>query len=646
MFALGLWAASKTDDATIYVTALREQDIEAKILNSPIMQECQGRISQAQSQGDATKGELRECFEQVMNAADDEDVEKLAGDFNLDSLNFEATKSAEAIREYLSHRLSSALYGKDYEKKRLREKRLVGQNQFLKLYKAQISKNLVMEISQYCLENVGVVANPGALLLFEQDPQDSQKRQLFKVDLFQKDSENKTYSAIDPSPSLEQRRPIATGANFWDQIAEYRYCPSFDDDRQSPCWYENARNQEMISALKEKELELAAGHDPKVLGQRYLFCSTQIVKNMCEIYRCNNVYTTESLEKNRKRCLSEYGINVTRQSSSFSLEVSDQASKKGQLACGLISKVETYKKTLEAIEEIEQGNKELKDYTGIDMVEAGFHAGAYDGTKKTDSLSIDEVTSISSKELVNEAQELKNINEDLKDLKQKCIDANSGALNAQDPDCAELSNGINAQNMAQIEVATEAQTEAYLRRVRELNEENDPEKLKEFLIKHGLHEYVEKMDEFPVNELVKLIEDKYRSERQALINNMKDRFYAQTRIKKENEDKSGQNISQVATEQIDEIEKHTQRLETLINYSNIVSSYLELKDENDPSGETFANTGSRAVEAQGYQEHASDEAAKYDIYFQDTQSSTDNAAGFSAQGSFIDSILGFGEAEP
>lgn len=660
--------AQAQDEASIYVTALKEEQIDEKILESEVFQDCKKKIGEVQDlTSDLGKDAVRECLQSKLGGVSDEQLKEFSSGMQLDSVGFKDTKNAKSLREYLDKRIFEAIHGKgSHDKKKLKEMKFVDQATYLDLYKTQISKNLILDVSRYCLENVGIKDEPGAFvsrLVTDQAstkeanlPENAEKgKKSFDIAfkklsdgkeasltlVYQKvaDTSGPVWKTIDP---VEDNISTLGGkATFWDNIQEYKYCPNVTSSQASdPCHKSRARNQEQIELLKNQELNWAQA-DSQLIQAKYLTCSTFMIKNMCELYRCNNVYgpgsTSILYNKPAAGICSGFGITLKDASGGVSLENSS-GDKRGQIACNMMERIEGYKKTFDSIVEVEKKYNELKRKGTTVSLDTLFKKGQYDRK------NIDDITSISSKELVEKVSSYEENKKTAEDLEEKCFQ--DGKFLYQDEECKALGGELDGEDLAKVQLDTEAETALYLERIKKLKEGGDNEELKEYLIKHGLHDYIPNLEDGSISpdQLVQLISDKYKAERKALINNMNDRFYSLTKKKSDKADDAAATVSdikKVAEDQVAEIQQHKDRLETLFNYSNIVSSYLQAKDE---QGEVSQNTRARQIEIQGLKEHDQDEAQNYEMYFSDSEDSNSDAT-LSAQGQFIDDILGVGAKE-
>ena len=673
--ALGL---AIEEDPSLYLTALKEGQIEEKILESEVFKSCQAEIASAGDlTTDAGKEKVRECLQNKLSDVSEEQLNDFSNAIELD-VAFKENKNSKSLREYLSKRIYNAIHGPNaYENKELKNRKFVDHALYLELYKSQLSKNLILDVSRYCLENVGIKGEPGTVITAagaDAQSQSQTKKGQVSTDVAFKRmikgetnasitirhqklaqiSDPKNMQGIDglPSPQVETL-DASNAVNFWSKIEEYRYCPKLNQSNKSdPCYKERARNQKQIEFLKDRELAWADANSDNI-SAKYNACSNTLIKNMCELYRCNNVYnenSTSILHKEpAKKVCPLYGVNTPGGTNSSlspkveSLDV-DVDKNRGQIACNLMKRIERYKTTFAAIEEAEKKNQELRGAaTGV-ATNVFFDKGNYDRK------NIDDLTSISSKELVQKVSAFGETQKTGEQLKEKCF-SEDGQFNSADPECASLGGEIDGEDLAKIQLDTEAETAIYLERLKKINT-GDKEELKEYLIKHGLHDYLSSLEDGSIDpdKLVELISDKYKADRKTLINNMKERFYALTKKKKEskNADDSlatNADLANVAEARVEEIEQQKDRLETLYNYSNIVSSYLQAKDKDD---KTTENTRARQIELEGINKFGEDaEKQTYEQYFSQTEESKDSAsdASISAQGEFIDNILGIGATE-
>jgi hypothetical protein len=115
---------------------------------------------------DATK-----CFEDaIKNKNSLQEIAAISDKLNLEAYKLIPSKTVQEVTKYLSNKMYKSLTGIDYEetdvKKRIeslkfnKNKKIVDQKQFIILYKNQIAKNVMTEVSRFCLEDFRVKTPP------------------------------------------------------------------------------------------------------------------------------------------------------------------------------------------------------------------------------------------------------------------------------------------------------------------------------------------------------------------------------------------------------------------------------------------------------------------------------------------------------
>ena len=177
---------------------------------------------------------------------------------------------------------------------------------------------------------------------------------------------------------------------------------------------------------------------------------------------------------------------------------------------------------------------------------------------------------------------------------------------------------------------------------------DDDESIKEYLIKNGLSKYIDRVGE-DNDLLAKLIADEYKSQRAALKKSMMDKY---NRIKEEKNAagaSAGPSIEeqegQIAEESISNLEKQKERIQTLFQYNNVISSYMSAELGDGEDAEKTDLSYIRQYELEGMNEFGNEDTkAKYDEYSKTLQGDDDRSASGNEQMSvdlgFIDSLLG------
>jgi len=658
-----------SDNSKQYLARIKAKEIENHLLDSENYKQCYDKITQSDPSlsSDDIKRDVRQCLSDEIKNAQDEDIEKISGTLKIKDVSSSSAKTTDSLKDYLQERIHDAIHGEgSYQNKKLKELKFVDQKQFFTLYEAQIHKNITLELSKYCLENLGTKNGPGnflnlaasadAVTEINKKMEEGKVVGIDEISLYKEyklatiDNANKKHNLVkfwEPNitPASDNIYDKSVDAKkFGNVIQEYNFCPKLNTtDTNNPCYYTKARDSKMINHLKKYELDKAKAN-PEQLAQRFILCSKVVIRNMCEVYRCNNTYDWSAADnteigKKVKYCKDELGLTgPTTTASTDTLDYSDR-DPNGKIACNLMTRLNDYKNTIDKIAKIKNDlNNDFKVTSGFAVgttFKDTYKMGQGDGETK-----IDEITSIASKELTNKVDQF-NKNEE---LAKRCKN-DDGSIKLNEEECRNL--GIGEEDINKLKSASfqaEAETEAYLKRLEEFKGKNDPESLKKFLREQGMGNYVDKVGQLADDELIDLLKSKYRSDRQAVISSMNDRLYDII-----NKQDTAQINDQVVSDKVEEIDDNKERVETLFNYTNIVSSYVVLSSQ-DSSGDQSqrGNNAARNLEAQGIDTYGDDaDKAQYqDFFASDTNSdSGDGSDNFYSTSSLINDIGDFATAD-
>lgn len=106
-----------------------------------------------------------QCFKDALVGKNSpEEIGQIADKLNLQAYKLIPSKSVQEITKYLSNKMYKSLTGIDYEendvKKRIeslkfnKNKKIVDQKQFIQLYKSQVAKNILSEVTRFCFEDL------------------------------------------------------------------------------------------------------------------------------------------------------------------------------------------------------------------------------------------------------------------------------------------------------------------------------------------------------------------------------------------------------------------------------------------------------------------------------------------------------------
>jgi len=349
---------------------------------------------------------------------------------------------------------------------------------------------------------------------------------------------------------------------------------------------------------------------------------------MCELYKCNNTYDSNSPDEEKKYCAGLFGITVSDTSADASISLKS-GNQKGQVACNLMQRLQEYRIVLKGIKDIQEDNKTNKVRGGVayNTVFKDLYNGAGKGMK-----SIDKLTSIGSKELSENVSEISNAKENAKNLRKECFseDKSSGLWTlksdaASNKKCKVLLAKLDQSKFDTIEIDTEAKTAMRMKEISNLSGDD----LNEFLDKHGLKEYKDRLgkiadDPAKVEQIKNLVAQDFKAKRMALLDGLRAKYAKERKIKVGAEDKqdltdNDQLKTDTALKNLADMEQHKKRVATLFEYSNIVSSYLTVRDKDEKV--IGSNSTGRQLEVKT----SDNESIKK--YFSDDNSEESNSGG-------------------
>jgi len=654
IFSQNILAASPSKkEVDTYLEAIKEVEVNQQVLGLPQFKECKSKYED-DFKKDATsaKQNVQECVEKKFKEIEESDKDafvKLAKSIDLKSYNPEAAKSSTSIREYLSDRIRKSMQGDNYEEARkgLAKRKYVSHNDFYQLYMEQIGKNTLLEVSKYCLENFGFsdkeyIVNVEPIL--DSDPLTYEG---YKVKVLEstpdKYFDDKGESLVKMTPNLIgidlPTSPLIYGKinNFrFDDMVEYQLCDLKSKD-ECKKRFDKLPFRSLAEAIKLKEAEFQLAKNKKLgvnfLKSRYAICAAHIVRNMCDVYKCNNIYNSDSPESKKEICRNpsligaSWSGNPNPANSSISLKSNNP---KGSIACNLVNRLEEYRYILKETEEIKKDNLQNGAVSGFSILNS--FDGQFDSQKE-----INKLTSISSEELTTKVKSINSAEEDAEKLRKNCMDENvNGEWQLKkdaltNKDCELLMAKTNQQEFDKIELETESKTEIILKQLSRLKD--DAKYFDEFVKIHQLTPEDLKDED----KIKAIMEQEYKSKKMALVDSLNQKYLKEKKLDTSKEDKQTIELqNDIANQSLAEIEQHKKRVQNLFNYSNIVSSYLTASEKDKSGnivGKEMKNTISRDLELK--------DNLNEQKYFSDSDGSSGSSSGSSFNyASAIDSMLG------
>ncbi|MBT4790103.1 MAG: hypothetical protein HON90_00905 [Halobacteriovoraceae bacterium] len=658
------------EEISTYLEAIKEKKDEELLIASPQFSECSEKLEEFRGKtDDETNQKLHDCVEdKILGDGTDQDADKkmleVSKKLSLNSYNKHAAKSSTSIREYLQKRLKKAIYGPESlenKKRKLKEQNLVNHDVFYQLYAEQIGKNTLLEVSKYCLETFGYgdpfdgnlihmkstgtkdqkgndIAWPAYVSVIKKNSSVAGAKNFDDQYVLKDELETGPDQYLLSSSTKIKHQKAWSSLSLWrnhDQIKEFEVC-TFENKEQCDKHFKDANGKKIrdyrplkiVELLKEAEFKFSTDQDKSLIKNRYLFCASTVIKNMCELYKCNNTYDSNSPDEEKKYCAGLFGITVSDTSADASISLKS-GNQKGQVACNLMQRLQEYRIVLKGIKDIQEDNKTNKVRGGVayNTVFKDLYNGAGKGMK-----SIDKLTSIGSKELSENVSEISNAKENAKNLRKECFseDKSSGLWTlksdaASNKKCKVLLAKLDQSKFDTIEIDTEAKTAMRMKEISNLSGDD----LNEFLDKHGLKEYKDRLgkiadDPAKVEQIKNLVAQDFKAKRMALLDGLRAKYAKERKIKVGAEDKqdltdNDQLKTDTALKNLADMEQHKKRVATLFEYSNIVSSYLTVRDKDEKV--IGSNSTGRQLEVKT----SDNESIKK--YFSDDNSEESNSGG-------------------
>ncbi|MES2528585.1 MAG: hypothetical protein V4598_15990 [Bdellovibrionota bacterium] len=167
---------SDTEISNKIISSARDLENQRILEGIPDFQTCKQRFQfQKGENTDALRQrsalQATQCFKDALQGKNSpEEIGVIADKLNLQAYKLIPSKSVQEITKYLSNKMYKSLTGIDYEesdaKKRIeslkfnKTKKIVDQKQFIELYKSQIAKNILSEVTRFCFEDFRLEGAP------------------------------------------------------------------------------------------------------------------------------------------------------------------------------------------------------------------------------------------------------------------------------------------------------------------------------------------------------------------------------------------------------------------------------------------------------------------------------------------------------
>ena len=507
-----------------FMTVVKDVEVERLIGSEPAFNKCREdskfKPGDNKQVRDANINKATGCFKAFLEKKSEADLKKLASNLKLEEYGLTQSKNVNEITSYLSGKMHKALTGvsptdKDFGKQKWEDKKIVDQKVFIELYKNQLVKNSLFEISRYCFENLRKISGPTTSTDFASYWGDE--------NITVKDG------PIKGVPVVTMNINDLTDVGDIDGKNIYFDGKLMNVDLKD----EKVVYEKLVSGLTSGANKIV----PKLYEDFFPFCRA-VIAPLCKIYRDSKPATPKP------------GDPVV------------QIPTRGASSCLTMTKLESIRTTLRNTEKVAKQFLEMED-KGTFALKMLKNPKVF-GQDASDA-SLDELTSVGSADFLKEAD-----NDKLSDLETKC------AKNSQDPECEEFLKINDGLDKATSTIETEMilKRELETARVKKLNGQS----LKDYLKENGHFDLLERMaltgtdqltDAMVEEEIRKFYDAKAAAEIEAL------KFKVGKR--QMNEDEAGKiDKNDQIKKNITNSKEERVRLAQVVMFNNIITSQLNL----------------------------------------------------------------------
>lgn len=154
-------------DGKNIVAQIQDLEVEEMLKQTSEFQECRKMYDIQPGESDESKNNklkaAETCFQKKLKNKSVKDLEKLSDQLNLQHYGLIQSKNVKDIQKYLNDKLYKAMTGVSLEEKnaqKLKEdlkfgkRKILDQGVFIEMYKTQLGKNALHEVSRFCFENL------------------------------------------------------------------------------------------------------------------------------------------------------------------------------------------------------------------------------------------------------------------------------------------------------------------------------------------------------------------------------------------------------------------------------------------------------------------------------------------------------------
>jgi hypothetical protein len=461
------------EDGKQIVSNIKDIEIQELLEKTREFDECRKMNQFDSSDNDTRRDEkikkAQECFRAKLK--DSKKVKELSEILSLQQFGLVKGKDIKEIQTYLDNKMYKSMTGVDLEETdkkkfidslKFKNKKHIDQSIFISLYKTQLSKNALFEISRFCFENFRIAGVTAKNTSFGEYWSDFEtKKEDFKRD---------------------------SGASLVTDTGSAEDFGSFSDPKDKDKIYQDIFKS--INVGNEKSFK------KENLKDFFMICGNYI-NPLCNGFK-DNIKPLEAK--------SEVG------------DAKNATPTSGAAACLTRSRLQEIKKAIVDAREIEkQFNEMAVDPDYLAGLLKGQPAKIFIPGKDGEDTTLDNLTNFTSQDVL-EGGKGRNA------LAQKRIDDCKGKPELPECESFFLKEEDLSKMKSKIETEMTFRREVEMERIRQLKNENDKVKLEEYLNQNGFFDLAKKAESMNVDELVKEVGVEFEAKKKATLEEINKRL--------------------------------------------------------------------------------------------------------------------------
>ncbi len=551
-----IFAQEITDDEITkqHLTLIKDAEVELMLDQTPEFNDCKKDYKfDAKDDGTKKNDKLKQatdCFQKKLTNQGSDALKKMAENLNLESYGLIKSKTSADITEYLTKKITKSLTGVDPDEKdpkkilaslKWENQKIVDQKVFLDLYKNQLVKSALFEVSRYCYEDLEIAGQT----------KDNKN--------FQDYWKNSLNFKADPNDSTKKIADISnisdTGSSRFVNVAQVKDI--------------NDKKEVYDSILKG----ITASQVSTKTHQDFLkFCQSSI-KQLCDDFKKNT--NKDPTNPNAPIIADTQSRGRSGQQNTSTPPPPPPSMTKGANACLTMGRLESIKSALKKSDLVAKQFEEMgpgKSDLALQMVT---NPKIYERGKGKDEESLDDISNMTSADMLN-TQEQNN----LQDLEKTC-----SLPGANDPACDEFlvkGDGLD-KAIHNLEYNMNLKREIEVARVIDLKKNNSIKELEEYLKENNMFDLLEKITTLSPTDLELEIRRIYDARKIAEIESLKQKVGKRQISDDEYNNLKPSDKADKIKNNITDAKEERARLAQVVLFNNIITSQLELQEEGGKS---------------------------------------------------------------